>query len=612
MNVDQLEAFLSASSCFGLLNDEQLSLVCRRAELKQYKLGEVVFRQGDVGDAMYVIYSGRIRVIQESDGIEVPLNLLSTGEHFGELALVSNAPRSATIRAAADSTLIRVPEEAVRDLLKGNEPLRHYFEQYADQLELWNFLKTAAQLGVRLKPAQLRELVDRFRSMTFTDGQTIQREDELPERFHVVQSGHVSVERGGERQVTLGAGDTLGGGSLVQSPVVPSEFTVIAKGPVTTLALSAEHFAELVTTVPEVRRFFQEQAIRRDGNQAEARIQALAIAQTARTDDRGVPAESILAADESATGVTTPQQRPEELAPAATAAEPPLAEEELPPAKQLSWWGRFRFPFVPQHEEVDCGAAALAMVTSYPGCGVGVSRLRDMAGVTTVGASLLQLAKAARDIGYVARSLQLTSDRLSTLRLPAVLFWNGYHYVVLYGLTDRWAYVADPAIGKMRISRDELERSFSGYALELAPTDEAQRIRPRMHSGRRLMNLLGRNKRFLGAILVSSLLLDVLGLAPAILTQRIVDAVLPSGELSLLNLVAGAMLVVALVEIGMTMARGFLAVRLSQTLDREMLGAFYKHLLALPTRFFKLRRTGDIVARFADNQNVRDLFTAER
>ncbi len=59
MNVDQLETCLRNCSCFSLLSDEELAAIRDQADIRHYKLGQVVFRQGDVGDRMYVVYSGK-------------------------------------------------------------------------------------------------------------------------------------------------------------------------------------------------------------------------------------------------------------------------------------------------------------------------------------------------------------------------------------------------------------------------------------------------------------------------------------------------------------------------------------------------------------------------
>ncbi|MFV2066768.1 MAG: ABC transporter transmembrane domain-containing protein, partial [Pirellulales bacterium] len=575
---------------------------------------EVVFRQGDPGDMMFVVYSGKVRVLRETDGGELPLNTLFAGEHFGELALVSHEPRNATIRAAADSTLVGIPAEAVRALLDRNEDLQHYFDRYAERLELWNFIKLVGQLGGQLKPPQLRQVVDRFEIEDIAASTEILAAGSVPDRFRLVQKGRVNVLEGGRCRATLTSGDTFGGGALVERPPAASRLAFHADGPVRLLTLSAAAFCELVDGAPTVRQFFAERAAHTRADEAaehfaeiSARVRADQVA-----DPLARPAAPVTTAVDGVDLV----DRAERQAAVELAAAPPATSlgettrPSLPPAPAMGAWRRWCFPFIPQHEEVDCGAASLAMIAAHHGRPVGVSRLRDLAGVTTTGASLTQLIYAAEEIGYTARGLRVSADRLGALRLPATLFWRGQHYVVLYALTSRYAYIADPAIGKRRLRLDALAQNYSGIALEVLPTGAIEKIRAKRPAARRLVELLAKNKRTLAAILASSLLLDLCGLVPAVLTQRIVDAVVPSGNLSLLNLVALAMVLVAVLQIGMTAARSLLAVRLSQRLDRALLGEFYAHLLALPTRFFKLRRTGDIVARFGDNQNVRDLFTA--
>ncbi len=614
MDIDQLERFLRNCSCFVVLSDDELGFVRDRCRARHYKLGEVVFRQGDPGDMMFVVYSGKVRVLREADGAELPLNTLFAGEHFGELALVSREPRSATIRAAADSTLVGIPAEAVRALLDRNQDLQHYFDRYAERLELWNFIKLVGQLGGQLKPPQLRQVVDRFEIEDVAGGTEILAAGSVPDRFSLVQKGRVSVLAGGRSCATLASGDTFGGGALVQRPPAASQLAFRADGPVRLLTLSAAAFCELIDGAPTVRRFFAERAAHTRADEAAEHFAEVS-ARVRADESVGSPAGPATPATAAVDGVDladrAERQEPAELAAARPAVSPgESAGPPAPPERAMGPWRRWCFSFIPQHEEVDCGAASLAMITAHHGRPVGVSRLRDLAGVSTTGASLTQLIYAAEQVGYVARGLRVSADRLDTLRLPATLFWKGQHYVVLYALTSRYAYLADPAIGKRRLRLDQLARDYSGIALEVLPTGAAENVRAKRPAARRLVELLASNKRVLAAILGSSLLIDLCGLVPAVLTQRIVDNVVPRGSLSLLNLVALAMVLVAVLQIAMTAARSLLAVRLSQRLDRTLLGEFYAHLLALPTRFFKLRRIGDIVARFGDNQNVRDLFTA--
>ena len=73
--------------------------------------GTTVFRQGDPGGSLYVIRAGRVRVLKESNGRRRMVSTLGPGEFFGELAVVTGQPRSATVEVVEDAELLRVPAE---------------------------------------------------------------------------------------------------------------------------------------------------------------------------------------------------------------------------------------------------------------------------------------------------------------------------------------------------------------------------------------------------------------------------------------------------------------------------------------------------------------------
>ena len=74
-------------------------------DIETYEPGQIIFRQGDAGDCAYFIQSGEVEVVREGDGTETVLEKLSTGQYFGEMALLSNAPRNATVRVLAATRL---------------------------------------------------------------------------------------------------------------------------------------------------------------------------------------------------------------------------------------------------------------------------------------------------------------------------------------------------------------------------------------------------------------------------------------------------------------------------------------------------------------------------
>jgi CRP/FNR family transcriptional regulator len=78
---------------------------------KVYKSGEIIVRQGDVGDCMYVIQSGRAEIIKEKEGKEIQLNVLGEGGIFGEMALIDKEVRSATVRALGEVRILTVDKK---------------------------------------------------------------------------------------------------------------------------------------------------------------------------------------------------------------------------------------------------------------------------------------------------------------------------------------------------------------------------------------------------------------------------------------------------------------------------------------------------------------------
>jgi CRP-like cAMP-binding protein len=78
---------------------------------KTYDDGEIITRQGDVGDCMYVIQQGQVQVLVENDGVEMPLRIAKEGEFMGEMAIFDREERSATLRALGEARLLTIDKK---------------------------------------------------------------------------------------------------------------------------------------------------------------------------------------------------------------------------------------------------------------------------------------------------------------------------------------------------------------------------------------------------------------------------------------------------------------------------------------------------------------------
>jgi NADH dehydrogenase len=93
-----------------------------------FEPGQVIFREGDRGDWLYVVTDGEVEVLRSSTEGETALRRLGAGECFGEIALVSDRPRSATVRAVSASNVLAVDREAFQALFATLPPLKSFFE----------------------------------------------------------------------------------------------------------------------------------------------------------------------------------------------------------------------------------------------------------------------------------------------------------------------------------------------------------------------------------------------------------------------------------------------------------------------------------------------------
>jgi ATP-binding cassette subfamily B protein len=272
-----------------------------------------------------------------------------------------------------------------------------------------------------------------------------------------------------------------------------------------------------------------------------------------------------------------------------------------------------KYTCVRQTEQADCGAAALATVCLHHRRAVSLPRLRDLAGVDRVGASMAGLKRAAENLGFVATGVKGPWAALSTVPLPAIAHVrnaDGFgHFVVLHRVDGTQAIIADPGRGIVKATRQQFEAMWSGRLLLLAPQPEFRRqtleqagsVRSPLG---RLLALLGPNGAVLARVGLIAVLLTVLGLMPAVFVRVLVDDVLPGAQLDVLDMLGIGMLVVLGFRVAFSAFREYFLSHLGRRIDLQMQSEYLRHVLRLPLRFFETKRTGDIMSRMIDVAKV--------
>ena len=137
------------------------------------------------------------------------------------------------------------------------------------------------------------------------------------------------------------------------------------------------------------------------------------------------------------------------------------------------------FPFFKQMGEFDCGITCLRMIAKYYGGNISPKSLKRMVQHQTRGISLLEISENAERIGMNHKGVQISYDRLADdIPTPCIAFWQKYHFVVIYHVTEVYIWIADPATNGLYIfSREAFEKGWicdkkkkEGVLLLLEPT----------------------------------------------------------------------------------------------------------------------------------------------
>jgi ABC-type bacteriocin/lantibiotic exporter with double-glycine peptidase domain len=267
-------------------------------------------------------------------------------------------------------------------------------------------------------------------------------------------------------------------------------------------------------------------------------------------------------------------------------------------------------PYVAQMEAADCGAACLASVLAYHGQVVPLAQVRSALGGAERGVSARDLLEAARRFGLRTRGVQVEVDQLAQLPTGAVLHWGMDHFVVLQRVGRRGIAIVDPGIGPRLIPTQELLDKFTGVALIFEPEAHFEKRAATGGAVRRYLARLGKFRPLLRRIIALSVVFQLLAVALPVAIGAIVDAVIGQRRVELLWILAAGLAGVLVFHTASYLLRAILLNYLRSSFDAELSLGFVHHLSRLPFSFFVTRSTGDLLARFESNRNLRQTLSA--
>ncbi|MFC0865101.1 cysteine peptidase family C39 domain-containing protein [Sphaerimonospora cavernae] len=253
----------------------------------------------------------------------------------------------------------------------------------------------------------------------------------------------------------------------------------------------------------------------------------------------------------------------------------------------------------PQMEDADCGPACLSMIFAYHGLRVPLHEIRERCGVGRDGLTGTGIKAAAQEYGFDIGAWRVTADELETFPVPSMIFVDRRHFVVLEGMRRRWAYLNDPAVGRVRLSREDFRKRFSGIVMVPRPGEDFTPGGQRLPLARSALAKVRPYLSTLLAIAVMAFMLAVPAAATALLTRLLLGRVLVAGDPTWsAPVLFGLLGCVAFTLVG-TWAQQRLLTAVQMAMAADLSGRYMWRLLRLPGDYFHRRATGGLVTRTA-------------
>lgn len=259
--------------------------------------------------------------------------------------------------------------------------------------------------------------------------------------------------------------------------------------------------------------------------------------------------------------------------------------------------------------QVDTALICLVTVAKILGIPADAIQLRRAYVVGTGGMDDITFIRAARDLGMKARVITTEPEKFSQLPLPAVVILKNGNYVVVVRVEGDRIVVNDPY--KPQLFSIPLANLFNAWSQQVILITKRAGLAETLNKFTIswFIPIILRFKRILGEVLLVSFILQLFGLVTPLFTQAIIDKVLVHRSFNTLDILVLGMVVVTIFQVWMTAVRSYLFTNTSNKLDVMLSAKLFRHITALPIKYFETWQVGDVVSRVRELENVRQFIT---
>lgn len=568
MASEKYYSILREAEVFSSFSDQEIESIAAEVQASSYDFSETVLNMGDEVPGFYLVGTGKVRILTDDGDKEKSLGVASQGGAFGEKFIFMEGKSDITVRASAKSEILLVPRQAIQRLLAANKEGGSFVKQYVALKVTGGLVSELFDLRKKANREDIENIVKSVGVKNFKKGKIILEQDSSKDRrLYVVRQGQVNITRTEEKKkydlATLPPGEVFGEKSALYYS--PQHAEVSAVTDVVTLVIPEKTVNFILDHNPAIKEILEQRVEKLD-----------------RELDR--------------------QKKVDNLKPSVSLFSEP--DKKAAGAKLLK-----RFEHVQQAEEMDCGAACLSMICKHYKIPITLGKLREMANVSTEGASMESLAHSGEALGFTTKGVRSTYPALLKFTLPFVIHWQGYHWVVVYGISKKHVWLADPGEGFKKLSVTEFEHSWTGNCLTFDKTREVKVDSGDLNPWKRFLGYILPHKRIIRDLFLAALLMQLFGLVTPIFIQNIIDRVIVHQNHSLLNLMIIGVFMITIFNQVTDFLSAYLSNHMTRKIDFIMMSEFCRHVFSLPVDFFAKRKTGDINARFQENETIRQFLT---
>ncbi len=572
------------------------------AQSTSFAASAPVFEQGAPAEGLYAVLAGEVVLSIAGAAGPVHIDSLREGALFGLNALWSDAAMPQSAHAGPEGAFLQmISRDRLRVLLAEAPDIAARISAGQRVSEAVACLAGCASFRDVPRDA-LAGLAGNAGERTLARGERLIAQGEQDDTLFIVKSGRLVVTRReapSHRIAQLGEGEVVGEMAVLTRE--PRSADVVADSDSTVISVPGEAFRAVAGANAALSK--------RVGALVEARRRA-AVA------DVPAPAAGPVAAAETGAALSSGAP-PESEAPQARPAAPAAAVKIKPEAGGLRarferWRKRHaKPPAVLQHSEMDCSAACLSTVCRFYGKEVSINTTRELARVRQEGASLSNIVRALRELGFKADAYESSLAQLRQKRLPAIANWRGYHWVVVHEVTDTSVVVADPAEGLVTYSIEKWMAGWARFTIFIEPTPKFDEFPETPATVTAFLHYFVPYKRQIVDIFIASFLLMLVGIMAPLFTKFVIDEIILKGSDQWLTAAVVVMVGVLVLEQLLTFVRNEIILRVTSNCNSQIIGSIYERLLALPLGYFSARKTGDITSRLEQNDEITQFVTQD-